>query len=207
MKKYFIAIVSFVLIAFVLYNSVYFEKLDHKKEQDLKENFDPKEAVDYFWKNNLNEILKTAVNLESFDSLLITNPEYLIQKKGNSIGISSNYSFLVSGIVKTDGKNHSGIPIVLPEGNFKYNLILKFIFGNAARDAVSYFKVDDFENTMDFNAVAAELNSKILQKVIGNNISSLSSNTTIKFIGAVEINSENIQKELEIVPLNIEIIH
>jgi predicted lipoprotein len=81
----------------------------------------------------------------------------------------------------------------------------KFIFGNAARDASGYFKIDEFENTMDFNAVSTELNKLILTRVI-TKLDSLSAGRTIKFYGALEINSENIPKEIEIIPLKIEAV-
>lgn len=206
MKKYFIYVGYLFLIGFVLYNSVYFEKLDQKKQQDLKKNFNPKEAVDYFWKNKLSDILNAAIEIEKFDSLLAANPEYLIQQEGKSVGISSNFSFLVSGSAITDPRNDAKIQIVLPKGNFTYKLILKYIFGNAARDAVGYFNVDDFENTMDFNAVSSELNSIIEKHISDDHITSLTAETIIKFIGALEINSENIQKDIEIIPLSLEII-
>ncbi len=206
MKKYFTAFIIVLLAAFALYNSVYFEKLDLKKQQEMKKKFNPKEAVDFFWKSKLNEILKTALNLNTFDSLLTANPNYLIKQYGNSVGISSDYSFLVKGVAKTITQGAEKIPVVLPNANYKYNLVLKYIFGNTARDAVGYFNVNDFNNTMEFNEVASELNKAILKEVIDDKIDSLPPGTDVKFIGAVEINRENIQKELEIVPLKLEIV-
>jgi len=206
MKKYLVILIIFLLAVFVVYNSVYFEKLDVKMQQEKKKNFNPKEAVVFFWKNKLNEILKTAINLKSFDSLLVANPQYLIKQYGKTVGISSNYSFLVKGITKTVEHGAEEIPIVLNNGNTKYNLRLKYIFGNTARDAVGYFRVDDFDNTMDFNAVATELNSLILKELVADKFDSISPRTTIKFIGAVEINSENVNKQLDVVPLQLEII-
>jgi len=206
MKKFLTGFIIFILAAFVLYNSVYFEKLDLKKQQEMKKNFNSKEAVDFFWKNKLNEILKTALNLSTFDSLLTANPEYLIKQYGKSVGISSDYSFLVKGYAKTVSQGAEEIPVDLPNGNYKYKIVLKYIFGNAARDAVGYFKVDDFNNTMDFNEVATELNSVILKKVIDDKFVSISPGAVVKFIGAVEINSENIKKDLDVVPLKLEIL-
>jgi hypothetical protein len=206
MKKYFVTFIIVVFAAFALYNSLYFEKLDQRKLQEMKKNFNPKEAVDFFWKNKLDDILKYAVNLKLFDSLLVADPQYLIQQSGLTVGISSDYSFIVSGITVTKGKDAEEIPAVLPDGNFKYNLILKYIFGNAARNAVGYFKVNDFENTMDFNAVATELNSVILKNVINEKFNSLPSGTRVKFFGAVEMNPENILNEFNIIPLRFEII-
>ena len=206
MKKFLTGFIFLLLAVFVLYNSIYFEKLGLKKQQEMKKNFNPKEAVDFFWKNKLDEILKTAINLNTFDSLLAVNPEYLIKQYGKTVGISSDYSFLVKGDAKTVSPGAEEIPVVLSKGDYKYKLVLKYIFGNSARDAVGYFKVDDFKNTMDFNEVATELNSVILKKVIDDKFVSLTPGEKVKFIGAIVINSENIQKDLEVVPLKIEII-
>ncbi len=206
MKKYIIRIIILIIAAFALYNSVFFEKLDQRKMEQMKKNFNPKQAVDFFWKNEAPGILKTAMSLNKFDSLLSSNPKQLIQKYGKTVGISSDYSFLVKGAAKTAAPGADKIPVTLPNGNYKYNLVLKYIFGNTARDAVGFFNVDDFNNTMEFNEVATELNKVILGKVIDDKFDSLAVGTNVNFIGAVEINRENIKKEMEIVPLKLEIV-
>lgn len=206
MKKYLIGSIIFLLAVFVIYNSVYFEKLDYKKDQERKKNFNPKESVDFLLNNKLDAILESAISIKYFDSLLVANRNELITKYGKSVGISSNNSFLVKGETSTTLPDAEEIPITLANSGAKYKLRLKYIFGNTARDAVGYFKVDDFENTMDFNSVATELNSHILKDVIADKFKTLQEGTKVKFIGAVEINSDNISKELDIVPLKIEII-
>ncbi len=205
MKKYVIRFIILIIAAFALYNSVFFEKLDQRKLELMKKNFNPKQAVDFFMKNKMSGILNTAISLNKFDSLLSSNSKYLIQKYGKTVGISSEYSFLVKGVAKAIPQDAEKIPVDLPAGNYKYKLILKYIFGNAARDAVGFFNVDDFNNTMEFNEVSTELNKVIIKKVIDDKFDSLAVGTDVNFIGAVEINRENIQKELNIVPLKIEI--
>ncbi|MDP3683898.1 MAG: DUF2291 family protein [Ignavibacteria bacterium] len=206
MKKKYLVFVIFFFVVVALYNSVYFEKLDSKRQQETKKNFNPKESVDFFWKNKLDEILKSAIDLKLFDSLVAANPNILIKQYGKSVGITSNYSFLVKGLAKTVAPGAEAIPVIITHGNARYKLFIKYLFGNSARNATGYFNIDDFENTMDFNAVATELNSLILKKVIANKLNSLTPGVDIKFVGALELNSENIQKELEIVPLKLEII-
>ena len=122
---------------------------------------------------------------------------------GKAIGITSTYYLLVKGFAKQVTPGSAEIPVEVPDGYANYNLRTKYIFGNAARDATGFFKIDDFENTMDFNAVATELNKLILERVIPR-LDSLSPGETIKFIGALEINSENITKQISIIPLEIE---
>ena len=203
MKKYIsIAIISLLAIV-ALYNSVYFEKLDAKKVKESIKNFNPKDKAKYFWDNELDDLLKSAIDLKLFDSQLAQNPEKLINEHGKAVGITSTYCFLVKGYAKQANQGSEEIPIKLPDGYAKYNLQTKYIFSNAARDATGYFNIDDFENTMDFNAIATELNRLILGRVIAK-LDSVSLGETIKFIGALEINSEDIPKQIGIVPLKIE---
>lgn len=189
----------------LIYNSVFIEKLDEKKQRDRIKNFNPKEMVDYFWDNQLDNILKNAVSLEKFDSLLLGNPVLLAKQYGKTVGISSNYCFLIKGdaLVKNNG---SGKLIIDLQSTVKYSLLVKFIFSNTVRDASGYFNVDNFQNSMDFNAVSTELNAKIMKEVIADKVNSISDGTKIEFAGAVEVNIESVAKELDIVPLKLDIV-
>jgi predicted lipoprotein len=203
MKKCGILIGIIVLVAFAGYNSVYFGKLDVKKQKDLVKNFNPKELVDYFWQNQLAGILKDAISLETFDSLLKVNPAFLAKQYGKTVGISSSYCILVKGEGAVVNKK-DGIFSVEKEPNAEYTLMEKYIFCNTARDATGYFRVDDFRNTMDFNAVSTELNARIVRDVLGK-MSHMPCGTKIRFVGAVEINTESIAQKFDIVPLKLEI--
>jgi predicted lipoprotein len=206
MKKYSLPVLVFLVCAFALYQSVYFEKLDLKIQRETRRTFSPGEAVHEFWKTALHEILDSAIALRSFDSLLVANHRYLISTYGKTVGISSEYSFLVKGVARVAERDAERIPVVLEGGNATYNLRVRHIFGNSARDAVGCFKVDDFENTMDFNAVAAELNTLIVKEVVADTFDGSSPGTTVSFVGAVAIDAEHRSQQWDIVPLHIEII-
>jgi hypothetical protein len=195
-----------LLTAVVLYNAVYFEKLDLKTQQERKRRVDPTEQVDLFWKTTLHGVLNTAIDLKSFDSLLVANPPALIGQYGRTVGISSAYSFVVKGTARTAGRDAEAIPVLLANGNATYSLRIRHIFGNAARDAVGYFQVDDFENTMDFNAVAAALNSLIAKDIVAKAFDGISPGTTVRFVGALAMDAEHRSQHMDIVPLHIEII-
>jgi predicted lipoprotein len=205
MNKYIkISIISLIVVI-ALYNSFYFEKLDVKRERESIKDFNPREKAEYFWDNNLDEILQTAIDLKSFDRQLANDPQALIQQNGKAIGITSKYSFLVRGAAKRAVPDAEEISIDMPGGHVAYNLQIKYIFGNAARDAIGYFKIDEFENTMDFNAMSTELNKLILQREIVK-LDSIQPGETIQFVGALEINSESIPSQIAIVPLKIEAV-
>ena len=205
MKKYISIAVIILLAGAALYNSVYFEKLDEKKEKESVKNFNPKEKATYFWDNELDQLLTSAIDLKLFDSQLADNSEKFTGHHGKSVGITSSYCFLVRGISKLTSLDSEKIPVYLADGNIEYNLQIKYIFSNAARDATGYFNIDDFENTMDFNALSTELNKLVLDREVSK-LDSLSEGVTIKFIGALEVNTENIPKQIGIVPLKIEAV-
>ncbi|MBN1482875.1 DUF2291 family protein [candidate division KSB1 bacterium] len=204
MKKY-IKISVFALIVIVaLYNSVYFEKLDERKAKESMKTFDPKDKAHYFWDNELDKLLASAIDLKLFDSQLVDNPENLTSQHGKAVGITSSYCFLVSGQTKQFLPDSEEIPVEITDGRSEYKLQIKYIFSNAARDATDYFNIDDFENTMDFNAISTELNKLILQREVSK-LDSLADGDVIKFIGAVEIDPKNIPDQIAIVPLKIEV--
>jgi len=205
MKKYIFIAVMTLLAIVALYNSIYFEKLDAKKERESIKDFNPRDKAEYFWENKLNDVLTSAMDLKLFDSQLADNPESLIRQHGKAVGITSTYSFLVKGFAKQAPPGSDQIPVEIPDGAAEYNLQKKFIFGNAARDATGFFNIDDFENTMDFNAISTELNKLILERVIVK-LDAIPPGETINFIGALEINSENIPQQIGIVPLKIEAV-
>ena len=202
MKKRFGLSAISILVVVALYHSVYFEKLDAKKQKESVKNFNPRERAEYFWNNELDEVLESAIDLESFDSQLADNAEALMRNHGKAVGITSTYCFLVKGVAKQAQPGAEEIPVELTSGHADYRLKTKYIFGNTFRDAAGYFNIDDFENTMDFNALAAELNRLILNKVI-TKLGSMPPGKIIEFYGALEIDSENMPKEIDIVPLKI----
>ncbi|MBN2012802.1 DUF2291 family protein [candidate division KSB1 bacterium] len=203
MNKYIkITILSLIVIV-ALFNTFYFEKLDAKKERESIKDFNPKEKAEYFWDNKRDDILKSAIDLKLFDSQLADNPEALIRQYGKAVGITSKYSFLVKGVAMQAAPDADEIPVTITDGHAMYNLQIKYIFGNAARDAVDYFKIDEFENSMDFNAMSTELNRLIIQREIVK-LDSIQPGEMIHFIGALEIYSENKPSQIAIVPLKIE---
>ena len=197
-----ISVISLIAII-ALYSSVYFEKLDAKKERESIRDFNPRDKAEYFWDNGLEQILQSAIDLKLFDAQLTDNPESLIRQHGKAIGITSTYSFLVKGMTNQMAPDAEEIPVEIRDGHSEYNLQIKYIFGNAARDATGYFNIDDFENTMDFNSISTELNKLILEREIVK-LDSIPIGETIQFIGALEINSEIIPSKIAIIPLKIE---
>ena len=205
MKKYISISVLLVLAVVALYNSFYFQKLDIRRDNEEVKKFNPKEKVGYFWDNKRQEILPSAIDLKTFDMQLASDPEKLISQYGKTVGITSTISFMVQGKAQYTPTESGKLAVEVANSNIDYYLRTKFIFGNSARDASGFFKIDDFENTMDFNAVATELNKLILTREIIK-LDSIQAGERIKFYGALEVNVENLPKELDIIPLKIEAV-
>jgi predicted lipoprotein len=203
MKKYISISVGIVLAVVVLYNSFYFQKLDVRRDSEEIKKFNPKEKVEYFWENKRQQVLESAIDLKTFDNQLAADPEELIRQHGKKVGITSTVSFLVRGNAYYTPTESGKLAVKIADSDKDYYLRTKFIFGNSARDASGFFKINDFENTMDFNAVATELNKLILTREI-TKLDSIAEGEKISFYGALEINIENIPKELDIIPLKIE---
>lgn len=197
-----ISIISLVVII-ALYHSFTFEPLDVKRMRESIKAFNPKEKAEYLWDNKLDEILQTAIDLKSFDAQLADDPNALIQQNGKAIGITTVISFLVKGAAKQALPGADEISVEIQGGCAAYNLQIKYIFGNAARDAIGYYKIDEFENTMDFNAMSTEINRLIVQRELVK-LDSIQPGETMQFVGALEINSENIPNQIAIVPIKIE---
>ena len=204
-RKIIYLVVLTALGIFIVYNSIYIETLETKKQKNKVKNFNPGEMVNYFWENHLDKLLNNAIELEKFDSLLNNNAEYLIKQYGHAVGITSNYCFLVNGKSKIIQVNPERLFLEFIS-NAKYSVIIKSIFSNTARDATGYFRVDDFENTMDFNAVSSELNSRILSEVVPGKYDTIRIGSSISFYGAIEINETDFFKEeFDIIPLKMNI--
>jgi len=206
MKKWIVISAAFVLAVVALYESIYFERLDAKNAKEMIRKVSPKETAEYFWKNELDGILETAIDLKSFDSVLAANPRALVQRYGKAVGITSNYCFLVKGTATRIVREAERIPAVITNGHANYQLVARHIYGNTARDATGYFDIDDFRNTMDFNTLATELNAIIVKEVAGRALNAISPGASMHFIGAVEINADNIPTEIAIVPLKLEAV-
>ena len=48
------------------------------------------------------------------------------------------------------------------EAGMEFSMRTAYIFGNTVREATGAFSIDDYENTMDFNSIAAELNLRVV---------------------------------------------
>src|SRR5439155_18308957 len=115
--------------------------------------------------------------------------------------------FLVKGKGTIASINENDIS-VLPDSNKQtITIATEFIFGNAVRDATGLININEFNNTMDFNNVSAEINKIIREKVLPSFKSNAKKGNKIEFVGAIELNKEHLDlSPIEVVPVEIKIL-
>ena len=185
MKKVIKYVIFAALFFVALWFSFYTEPLSVRKEREALKQYIPEQLVEHYWSTGLQDLEANALDVVSFVNALHTDAQTLREKSGHILGIGSNVCYVLKG----DAEN---VSFSDNEFHFKMNGIdfkvpAKYIFGNTARDACGWFNIDDFQNTMDFNAVSACMNERIKTQVIGGIIGKATEINSFHFCGAVEI--------------------
>jgi predicted lipoprotein len=90
----------------------------------------------------------------------------------------------------------------------KVILATEFVFGNAIRDASGLININEFNNTMDFNNVSAEINKIIRNEVLPPFKNAVQKGDTIQFTGAIELNKIHLKLDnIEVIPIQLQIIN
>ena len=196
-----------VLIAVVAYNSVYFKKLDEVKANTASNTNKPFDAAAYaqtFWTTKLLPATAQATDLTTLMPLLKTDKAKAFDTYSHALGIGNIRYFLVKGEGKITAVGANDVTVSLPSGDV-VKLATEYIFGNAARDASGLIRITEFDNTMDLNNVSEQLNTIIRNKVIPSLKASAKSGSTVKVVGAIELNKEHLHlSELEVIPISID---
>lgn len=79
------------------------------------------------------------------------------------------------------------------------------MFGNAVRDGSGLLDISDFANVQDFNAISAEINSRVESKVFPLLQANAVVGKVVHFVGATEVaDSAGAPSGLQLVPVVIE---
>lgn len=207
MKKNWIKyIVWGVLIVVVAYNSVYFKKLDAVKAASTSKQFDAASYAASFYNKKLLPNLSRAVDLSDLLSQLQTAPAQAFATYSHALGIGNIRYFLIKGIGKIQSIEEDAVTVALNNDTTKLiKITTEFIYGNAIRDASGLIDINEFNSTMDFNNVSAEVNKIIRTTVIPPFKAVAKPGATVQFTGAIELNQAHINTEnLEIVPIKLQ---
>lgn len=199
-------IIGLILILFLGYHSVYFEKLDVVKAATDAKTFDPKGYARSFWDEKLLPNLDQAVSLFELVSQLKSEPEKAFEAHSHALGVGNIRYFLIRGEAKIIEVKEDELLIQLEvDSMITSRLATEFIFGNAVRDASGLININEFTNTMDFNQVSAEINEIIRNEVVPEFKKQVQVGDLISFVGAIELNQERLNlEEIEIIPIQIQ---
>lgn len=194
------------LSAFVLLISIRVERLDKVKNRPQDNVFDAQIYAQELWSKSLPYILDSAVDINELLSLLRTDKQNAIDKYGKTIGIGTQYSFLVKGEGRIKSLNEDNFSMsTLLDPETQISILTDNIFSNAIRDASGLANVSDFPNTMEFNTISAEINKLVKENVIGPIRGQFKKDVALAFIGAFELDGPGNNGPIRIVPIQLDI--
>lgn len=194
-----IALALLALLALRL--SFYTEDLAERRHQEAMNQYNPQQLVAVMMRDSLSALEQRALPLAQWKDMLQNDPQTLASTHARRLGIGSPLFYMLraelSEVCLVDNEYlrafAEGIEIRIP---------ITYIFGNTARDASGWFNIDDFRNTMDFNAVSAAMNDFIAEKVADFR---LPEQASLRVLGAVAIPEDAVRLErLELIPFVLE---
>jgi predicted lipoprotein len=204
MNKKLIRYIVFVIIAgLLLYNSVYFKKLDAKTEA-VQTDLDPAAFAQKFWANF--SAADSAVEITSFVQQLKTDATTAVAKYAKSQGIGNTVYVLVKGEGVISAINEDDVVLLVKPvtQEIKVNINTGIYFGNAVRDVTGKIKMGDFTNTMDYNNVSVELNKIVRSKIVMPFKATAKKGQLVQFTGCIELNTEKINADnITVLPVKI----
>ncbi len=204
MNKKLIRYIVFVIVAgLLLYNSVYFKKLDAKMEA-VQTDLDPVAFAQKFWANF--SAADSAVEITSFVQQLKTDATATVAKYAKSQGIGNTAYVLVKGEGIVNAINEDDVLLLVKPGTqeIKVKINTGIYFGNAVRDVTGKIKMGDFTNTMDYNNVSVELNKIVRSKIVMPFKANTKKGQLVQFTGCIELNTEKINADdITVLPFKI----
>ena len=201
-------IVYIVIAAFVLYNSVYFKKLDEVRDGTAR-MFDATGFTDKLWKDKLPLKMDSAIELTAYLQMLQSNPAAAFEKYSNALAIGNYRYSLVKTAATVTAINEDDMDLAMDNHGSTINVKLatEFIYGNAIRDASKLVDVKDFTNSTDLNNISEAFNKKVKAEVLPSFKATVKKRSRIQVVAAVEMNKEHMKLDgLELIPVQIQIL-
>lgn len=167
-----------------VYFSFYTENLTERQKREEMSRYNPEQLVNKIMKDSLASLEQKALSISMLAEGIKNNAEEFAKTHGKVLGIGSPVFYIVKGECN-DAKLADGEEIHATADGISIKLPIKHIFGNNARDASGWFNIDNFKNTMDFNAVSAEMNKYITKETAGFKMPA--EGQTVTFVGAVAV--------------------
>jgi len=206
LKKVIKYIISIAVIIVVVYNSVYFKKLDEVKASLTAKEFNAATYAQTFWAAKLTPNMNKAIDIAQLTAMLSNDAPKTFETYSHALGIGNLRYFLVKGKGIITSINEDDVSVLVQPDTSRQTITLatEYIFGNAVRDATGLININEFNNTMDFNNVSAELNKIIRERVLPSFKQNAKNGNSIEFIGAIELNKEHLDlSKIEVIPVVI----
>lgn len=206
MRKKWINIIGLVVLLVIFASSISIENLDEVKARGEESSFDASGYAENFWEKDLLPNLDEAVEINQLFTGLEENPEQTFDNYSNALGIGNIRFFMVKGqgeIIEIED-NHILVNTISDSSsnNHPIRIATEYIFGNAVRDASGKISLAEFEQTMDFNMVSAEINKLVREEVILQLKKDAKEGKRIEFTGAIEMNKKQVDlNNVEIIPV------
>ena len=198
-------IFGIVAVGFLGYHSVYFQALDKRLAADTEIEFDAKAYVEGIWSNELMKVYNDAPDISLIIESLKSDSAGAFEKYGSSLGIGNIGYFRVKGQGTVASINENNVLVKV--GRTIIEIETEFVYGNAIRDASGLVKVNDYDNTSDFNSISESINEKIREEVIPVFRPGVKTGDKLRFQGAIELNQAHLDLEqIEVIPLTLQII-
>jgi len=205
MRKGIKYIVGVAVAALVIFNSVYFRPLDEKLTEGQEIAFDAGSFVAGFWENELLSVYDSATNLSILLDQLEQDPDHTFKQEAQALGIGNIGYFKVKGEGTVLSVNENNVLIQV--GDQIVEIETEFIFGNAVRDASGLIKVNDYDETSDFNSISESINEKIRKELIPDFRAKVQKGDYVFFKRAIELNKAHLDlSRPEVIPVSLQII-
>ena len=194
---------------FLVYNSIYFRKLDEVKLASSSKTFDARVYATDFYTEHLIPHTDSAIDISQLISLLTTDPGNAFKTYSHALDIGNIRYFLIQGEGTISAVEEDAITLTLKNNSIKSKIKLatEFVYGNAIRDASGLINLNDFSNTADLNAVSEEINKIVRSEVLPSFKTNAKPGNEIKFSGAIELNQMHLSLDsIEIVPIRLSIL-
>ncbi|MBR1402306.1 MAG: DUF2291 family protein [Prevotella sp.] len=207
MKRAYKIIIIAILIIAALWGAFYTETLTERQQRERMNQYNPEQLVEALMKDSLETLHKRAVSIEELAQGIATDHPSFATHHGSVLGIGSPIFYVVEGACNGMKLGEDGELLATVDG-VQLTIPTKYIFGNTARDASGWFNIDNFKNTMEFNAVSAAMNAYIGKQLQKNHLLQIATDSMatrrISFIGAVSVPSESNQVDkLTLIPYQI----
>ena len=180
--------------------------LEAARQESETARFDVADHVEEFWKGPLLESTKRATDAAELLAALQRDSVAASKRFGHRLGLGSSTFYFVSGRGRIVAADRASVQIALRDGGPAEVIIeLGPVFGNAIRDGSGLLDVSDFPNGQDFNALSAEINRRVEERVLPLLKGNSAVGTAVRFVGGVEVaDSAGAPSSLNLVPVQIE---